>query len=257
MKDVPRAGLKLFLRIKNLLIGEKFNVASVLRAVLISFVLTGLAMPIGRALGLYLYGVCRKFREENYSGVSLSFSDSFSSALGYYSPVQFSALMASNIFFDLITVFGTVAILLIAIKKRDAILATLIAFDIALCLILLHGLWFIADKFDTGGAVTQFGIFETLPTVFIYLRSGCAGFELLLTKIFFASTILIPTLIYLIAIFVIAVLRGGFVISRWIGLHVLERSVEDERKSVIGHASAALGIIVALGGAVRTMAQIV
>jgi len=137
------------------------------------------------------------------------------------------------------------------------VLSSLIALDIIVCIVLLHGIWLVADQFDTGGAVTQFGVLQTLPTVFLYLGFGCSSFELLLTKILFVSTILVPTLIYLTAILLIAVLRGGFLISRWIGLHILERSVEDERKSVIGHTSAALGIVVAFGGAVQAIAKIV
>lgn len=250
LRNIPRSGLRLFILLKEFLFGRGMGLEFIFRVILVSAMVTAIAMPFGRAIGMYLMLVC-EYASGNLDPANLAtFGYLFQSALGFFTNDDYLWLAATNITFDFLTISITTVLIGCAIRKNSIHLTAFVALDIVLCVVLFHALMWSIDQFDIASRLTNTdSVLDLIPTIIFLAAQGCSSFHFLTSKLLFSSTVLLPTLIYLSIILLLALFRHGFLLSRWIGMHLLERSSEDERRSIIGHLATTLGVLVAMIGA--------
>ncbi len=246
VKDVPGTGIKLFLRAKNAALGEQIGVGFLVRAFAISAVLTLIIFFPVRGLTLFLQANCGQD--------ALSIKEAMTAAVSYRSSLKLPQLVFLNFVFDFATVFATITILKLAVDNNRFLVLPVVTTDIVVCLFLWATVMIVSEKFDS--LMTVFFLNDPDKSVFAGIRDllgywsspDCLRIYNFGTRSLLGATVIIPTLAYLTAILVIFFLVEGLRLSRWIGLHILERSVEDEKKSIIGHVSTSLALVVLVFG---------
>lgn len=252
--DVPRIAVSVYIKGKNAVLGPGFSRNFFLRSLLLSLVLTAITVPGGRALGLALLEACN--HRTGWSQQSFSFFEALRIGWGWTGIQTIAYLVPVNIAFDFATIFITILILSKALTKPNYFLLVLICLDIVACVILFYNAVYIADQFDNASIVSADGYWKIIPSFINAFTFGCPAFHVLTSKLLFVSTILLPTLIYLIMILALFFLREGFQLFKFITMHILEKSVED-KKTIFAHVGTTLGLITTVGKAVLEMAKLV
>lgn len=250
--DIPRIAVSVYISGKNTLLGKGFTPLFFLRSFLLSLVLTALTVPGGRALGLALLLRCNE--SMGLETQSLSIWRQLAIAWSWTGAQSLIYLVPVNVAFDLATIFITIVILSKALRKPDYFLITLILIDIFACVVLFYNAIFIADHFDAASRISARGYLLLIPSFFETFSYGCAAFHVLTSKLLFISTILLPTIIYLIMIVGLFALREGFRFFKFLAMYLLEKSVED-KKTIFAHLGTTAGLVVAVGKAVIEVAK--
>lgn len=245
--DIPRIAVGVYLKGKNKILGPGFTLSFVVRAIALSAVLTTVTVPGGRMLGLKLVLEC--YERTGVGGGQLPLSQIWAAGWGWVGSTNVLYLIGVNLTFDFVTILITIILLSKALERSDYFLLSMILVDIFACLLLFQNALFIADHFDSASILAVEGYWSVLPSLVQGFSLGCPAFHLLTSKILFVSTILLPTLIYLLMIVALFVLREGFKLFRIIAMYLLEKSVED-KKTVFAHVGVSLGLVVAGGKAV-------
>ncbi|WP_298622954.1 hypothetical protein [uncultured Zoogloea sp.] len=253
--DIPRIAVGVYIKGKNVVLGSGFSPTFFLRSFLLSLVLTIITVPGGRALGLALLQACNH-QTGWMTEQSFSFFETLKIGWGWAGMQTIAYLVPVNIAFDFATIFVTILILSKALTKTNYFLLALICLDIVACVVLFYNAVYIADQFDSASIVSANGYWQLYPSFLNAFTYGCAAFHILTSKLLFVSTILLPTLIYLILIVALFLLREGFRLFKFITMHVLEKSVED-KKTIFAHLGTTLGLITAVGKAVVEMAKLI
>lgn len=251
--DIPRIAVGIYIKGKNVVLGPGFSIKFILRSLLLSLALTAITVPGGRALGLVLLEACN--HRTGGPQQSLSLFETLQIGWGWAGIQTIAYLVPVNIAFDFATIFITILILSKALTKPNYFLLILICLDIVACVVLFYNAVFIADQFDNASIISAEGYLKLIPSFLNAFSFGCAAFHVLTSKILFVSTILLPTLVYLIMIVALFFLREGFLLFKFIAMHILEKSVED-RKTVFAHIGTTLGLITAVGKAALEMAKL-
>lgn len=242
--DIPRVAVSFYIRGKNKILGSGFNINFLIRTFIVSLILTTISVPGGRALGLYLLMRCIKFQDPNFR--ILSIDQIIHASWGWTGQRVLTYLVPVNILFDLLTIFITIIILSRALLKSDYFLISLILLDIIACFILFYNAIFIADQFDNASMVSVNGYWNIIQSMVEVTSFGCPAYHMLTSKLLFVSTIILPTLIYLIMIVGLFLLREGFKLFKFIAMYILEKSVED-KKTIFAHLGTSIGLFVAVG----------
>lgn len=251
--DLPRVAISLFVQGKNHLLGHAMDLGFLVRSGLVSLVLTALAIPGGRALALVILDMCTQ--QSGGSPIAPSHWWYITAAWGYTGFRNILALAPLNLGFDVVTIFVTAFLLALALRRNNAILITLVVLDILACLVLLETMIIVSDRFDII-TLTHGGFGSAIRNTWEMLgTAGCATAHVVLPRLVYCSTVLLPTLIYLTMIVVLFILRQGFELLRWLAMYLFEKSVED-RKTIFAHLGVTLGLVVACGKAVLEIARL-
>lgn len=186
---------------------------------------------------------------------NFSFMQTLTTAWGWTGFESIYYLVPVNIAFDFATIYITIIILSKALTKPNYFLFFLICLDIFACVILFYNAIYISDKFDSASMVGAGGYWRIIPSFAALLTIGCAAFHILTSKVLFVSTILLPTLIYLLMIFALFWLRESFRFLKFVTMHLLEKSVED-KKTIFAHIGTAAGLLTAVSKTIMEVAKI-
>lgn len=251
--DLPRIAITIFMRGKDRLLGKRLNLMFSVRAAIISLVLTAIALPGGRAASLAILDVCTVASGGQATGQGFWWY--FRAGWGYTGWESLAVLTPLNVVFDLLTIYITTILLGFALRRGDYFLITLVLLDIIACFILIEGMIFASDfqdivKLAHAGFGTGLRNMIELTTV-----AGCALAHMILPRLLYIGTIILPTVIYLVMIVGLFVLRETFKIFRWLAMHLFEKSVED-KKTIFAHLGVTIGLLVACGKAVQEMVKL-
>lgn len=186
---------------------------------------------------------------------SSSFMQILVTAWGWTGFESIYYLVPVNIAFDFATIYITIIILSKAITKPNYFLLLLICLDILACVALFYNAIYISDKFDTASRVAVEGYWRIIPSFFEIMIFGCSAFHVLTSKVLFVSTILLPTLIYLLMIFALFWFRESFRFLKFVMMHLLEKNVED-KKTIFAHVGTAVGLLTAISKTIIEVAKI-
>lgn len=240
--DLPRRGVELFLKMKTLVLGKSVGAAFFFRACLLSMLMTALAIYGGTIFGLYFYEACSRavIGEPVLSAAWRMIGGADN--LMYLGP--------TNLVFDVATILTTTLLLSFAMKKNDYILGLMIFLDMLACIFLFESLIYVSDTHrNLRLAFNGFG--TAIHEAYVEIaNANCTIGLILLPALIYSSTIIIPTIIYLLIIAALFMLRESFKGTKWFIMHVLERSVEDAKKTMFVHVGVALGILVAVAKAI-------
>lgn len=254
--DLPRIAVTFYLKLKNIILGDRFNISFFFRSFILSILLTFITIPGGRSLGLALTIKCNLrtgWGDKDFSllqYLTIGWNWTGYEAIVYLGPI--------NLMFDLATIFVTVLLLSFAVKKTDYFLILLIALDIIACIILMHNIIYLSDQFDTATSISNAsGYLFILPGLINSINeSGCGAYHVVTSKLLFASTILLPTLIYLIMIVILFVMRESFKLLKYFTMHILEKSSED-KKTLFAHLGVSLGLSVSLFKMIQEVSKLI
>ena len=247
--DLPRRGVGLFLKLKTFLLGSNINTIFFVRACLLSAVITVVAIYGGTVFGLYLYGVCSGTAPGEPVLTAAWRMIGGAGNLYYLGP--------TNFVFDLLTILATTILLVFSIKKNDYILGSIIFIDILVCIFLLEALLYISDSHRTI-RLSYNGFGTAIHEIYtIISNANCAIGVLLFPTLIYSSTIIIPTIVYLVIIAALFVLRESFKLTKWFIMHILEKSSEDAKKTLFTHVGVALGIVVTIIKALVELMKII
>lgn len=251
--DIPRTAVSLYILGKNKVLGRGFTAQFFLRSFLLSLVLTTLTVPGGRALGLYLLLRCNLRIDPE--GQVMSLAEILAASWSWTGGTSLAYLVPVNVAFDLATIFVTIVLLSAALSRTSHFLIAIVIVDICACFILFYNAIYIADQFDSASKLSSEGYWNILPFMLQASTFGCSAYHFLTSKLLYVSTILIPTLVYLIMIVALFALREGFVLMKFFAMYLLEKSVED-KKTIFAHVGTSLGLVVATGKAVIELVRL-
>jgi len=247
-RDVAHTMVEFYLRLERRLFGAFPSWRWLLTALLASAVLTTFAVLLGRTLGLYLTFLCNGNLQ--YSGGPIeAFFTLMTPAWTYFRyNVDHFVLYALNITFDAVTLATTLFFLRVYVRRRGLLPRyILVAADIAACLLFLYTCMFVAFYAD----ITSSGIKHTYWTFYEHLleplaRPDCSYFHTFTSTVIFSSTVLLPTLTYLGAIFFFLNAKVSLEASRWVVAHILELGA-TQKKTVFFYTGVYIGLLAALG----------
>jgi hypothetical protein len=251
--DIPRIAVSVYIRGKNRVLGTGFTPMFFVRSFLLSLLLTTITVPGGRALGLALLLNCNA--RMGQAGPPISLWRQVQIGWDWTGVGTLTYLVPVNVAFDLATIFITIIILSKALSKPDYFLISLILVDIGACFVLFYNAVYIADRFDSASMISATGYLNLIPSFIAAFSFGCTAFHVLTSKLLFISTILLPTLIYLIMIVGLFVLRESFKLFKFFAMYLLEKSVEDQ-KTIFAHLGTTVGLLVAIGKASEEVAKL-
>lgn len=239
--NVPEAMVEFYIHAEQRAFGKRFTARWATSVLLSSALLTSVTIVVGRALGLYLTGVC-----SDPSQSSIDLGVALRAGLTYFwVNVHHAFIYPLNLSFDAVTVAVTVTLLswFLAAGGRLKRYAFLLA-DILLCVVLLVLCFFIAFRLDATTSGDPPSLTRVLPRLIgDFTELGCAYFHVYLSTIFFVSTITIPTLLYLLMILLFLMAKSASELGQWIVLHIVELGTVGE-KSVFFYTGIFFGIIV-------------
>jgi hypothetical protein len=250
--DMPRIAVGLYLRGKNKVLGRGFSATFVLRSFLLSLLLTAITVPGGRSLGIALVVRCNALT--GAGDHSFTLNQFLTMGWGWTGMNSLLYLVPVNLVFDLTTIFVTIFLLSKALEKPDYFLISLVILDIIACFILVYNAIYIADRYDGASIIAVDGYWRIFPNLLNTFTLGCGAFHFLTSKILFVSTILLPTLLYLIMIVGLFLLREGFKLFRVTTMHLLEKSVED-KKTIFAHLGTTCGMVIGCGKCVLEVSK--
>lgn len=240
ISDVPKKMVVLYLNVERKIFGKRFHIRWWLSLISISIILTTFVLIMGRSLGIFLaYSCSTEVIDE------ITLFRSIEIGYWYYiSNINHRIIYPLNILFDTVTLFVTVQLLSKFLNSTGVIRYIIILADIFICLLLFNLCFYLAFQLDSTAGGMPPNIIDVFPRLINDKKElGCTYYHVYLSTIFFVSTILIPTLVYLLMIFIFLVAKSSVHISKFVTLQITELGVSGD-KSVFFYTGIFLSIVV-------------
>jgi len=237
LRDIPKATLNIYLKIKDKYFGSINSFPFHLKLLLLSAGLTLLLVPIGSGLGWALHAVCDK-------SISLDMTAVLYQATSSYKFSLLAPLVPLNFIFDLVSTVITVFIISHAVHSIRSKLYAWVVLDFILCIFLVGNLFFFMGNIKPSHEIDVLPYFQYWQELIrIWNRSDCLAYTFLTQKAVLSFTVLIPTTLYLATFLIFVAVYEAHKINRFVFSHLLEKSVEDQKKSLFSIFGIAIGLI--------------
>jgi len=242
-RDIGHRMVDLYVAKERLLFGNFPSSRWFLTAIILSTVVTGIAIIGGRTIGLAFTLLCTGSTDA-HGGVLGTLRTSLSASLGYFHNVDKLRVFSLNIGFDALTLCTTLGFLRLYLGRRRFLFRySLVLSDIAACIAFFYVCSFLAFYSDGTTSGVRYGLVEYYKHfLWLWKEPQCTHFHIYTSTIVFSSTVFLPTFTYLSAILMVMTAKGSMESARYAARHLLELSA-TQQKSVFFYSGVFLGII--------------
>jgi len=224
-RDIPKSMVMLFLKMEKLLFGEWFTIRWFFSIFLVSLFLTS-SMTFAARIYSFM---------QVYADHPEQFTIALSSAVSSVKQLRYKYYIPVNILADQVTIILTIVLLKKLFLNKGTLLKYFaIVMDILICIIIFNVVLFFSLDFnnDAGQDLTT-NVFLIIPTVIHYTslmpEDSFLFAHVFLPSIMVSTTIVLPTLIYLLMILTALLLKSSASIGRATLMHLSALGVEGDK----------------------------
>lgn len=243
IRDVALAMATHFIAFEKSLFGPRLSYLWVLRVALFSIILTSITIIGGRALSILLIDILNP----ETSNVDLLISLQLAWGWFFYN-VDHILIYPTNILFDQITLLATVALLTLYTKANKlAHRYIFILIDIVIAFVLFNIFYLVAQQLDSTASMQHSSYLPLFSLIGDIWMLGYSRLHIHLSTLCFVATVVLPTFIYLLMIFLAMLAKSSADLGRFILLQFTELGATGE-KTIFFYTGIFFGLIVSISG---------
>lgn len=243
-RDIATTMVGWYLRKESTIFGRFPSYRWIITALSLSFVVTTIALYLGRLAGIYLTVLCAGTLSAEGAPLEVLYRFGVASLNLFLGNVNHVKVYTLNLAFDAITMATTLVVLRLYLRQRLFVgRYFLILTDISACLIFFYVCSYLAFYADSTGSGVKYSVLEYHKFFSdVVSNPDCGYFHVFTSTFTFSLTVFLPTLVYLLGIYFFLNAKISLEACRWIVAHLLELS-STQQKTVIFYTGVFLGLV--------------